>query len=99
MAAFVLAIVFWRLISSTDVVSVARGAVAGAAIGFFTPALAWLLYAPLLAIISAEPAEAFLWSLAYAFAYSIQFIWISMPTGILLGVLISYLQIREFDVA
>jgi len=93
LVAFLIAIVLWYwLVAKRDKITIIRAGSIGALIGFLTPPLTWLVYGVYLFFTTAEPIEAFGWSLAYAWIMLIKVSLPSLLLGILVGVGIAYVQ-------
>ena len=92
-ASFLLASsLWWLLIVRGGNITICRGFVAGACIGWATPLLMWLLYGGFLSLSDPGARDAFGWSLIYAALMLRGVSWLGLVVGGAIGALLAWLQ-------
>jgi hypothetical protein len=92
-ASFLLASsLWWLLIVRGRSITIRRGFVAGASIGWATPLLMWLLYGGFLFLSDPGARDAFGWSILYAALMLRGVSWLGLVVGGAIGALLAWLQ-------
>ena len=93
-SAFLLAAVFWWLVIVREgSITIRRGFIAGACIGWATPVLMWLLYGGFLSLSEPGARDAFGWSIIYALLMVRGISWFGLVVGGAMGALLAWLPV------